>query len=183
MHWDDYYYAHVFSRDMFLKMDREAPLLVHFKELTIQYTSKYVLTEKKNILPACVFVQLCGGQSPQMTRAHRSIASFKLREDTVIGCGVTLRKQYLHSFLDGLVNVMLPRIKRLESIVPTRSQHHVHMGLDQLLFFPPLEKSVEMFEFLAGCTVHVHTTATCHVEKLLLCSAFHLPVLLASKND
>jgi large subunit ribosomal protein L5 len=178
MYVTDYYYDYVFARDMLLKMDSHTLFdTVQFDKMTVQYTSKYVLAEKKNILPAVLALELFTGQKPRLTRAKKSVAAFKLKEDTLLGCTVTLRQQPMRTFLGRFVHVLLPRFKRFEAVVPSHTQNHVHLGVKQLLFFPALEKNVEMFEFLPGCSVHVHTTARTHAEKLLLCSAFKLPVL------
>jgi large subunit ribosomal protein L5 len=177
MHFTDYYSDSLFARDMLLKMNYHSLFdIVQFEKLTVQYTSKYVIADKKNILPAVLALELLTGQKPRLTRAKKSVAAFKLKEKTLLGCTVTLRAQAMHTFLEHLVHVLLPRFKRFQALVPSCTQKHLHLGVEQLLFFPSLEKSVELFEFLPGCSVHVHTTANAHAEKLLLCSAFKLPV-------
>jgi large subunit ribosomal protein L5 len=178
MHSNDFYYDHIFTRDMLLKMQyKTVSNIVRLDKVTIDHTSQYVLTDKKNILPAFVALQLFAGQTPQLTCARQSIASFKLRQGAIVGCYVTLRKSAMHTFLRLFLEQTLPRIKRLGLYSLTDSQPHVHIGLNQTLFLTPLEKNVELFEFMAGCNVHIHTRATRFIEKRLISTAFGIPTI------
>jgi len=58
------------------------------------------------------------GQKPIVTRAKKSIATFKLRENLPIGCKVTLRKQRMYEFLDRLINIALPRVRDFRGVSP-----------------------------------------------------------------
>src|SRR6267142_2542813 len=63
-------------------------------------------------------LQLISGQKPVVTRAKKSIANFKLRENSPIGCKVTLRGARMYEFLDRLVNVALPRVRDFKGVAP-----------------------------------------------------------------
>jgi large subunit ribosomal protein L5 len=179
MHLTDHFSRFLFSRDMLLKTKcHSLEDIVTFDKITVQYTSKHLSAEKKNILPAFAAFQLLTGAKPRITRAKKSLASYQLREGSLTGLMVTLRREKIHTFLDTLVNVHLPRIQRYEEIYSSAVQKHVHFGIEELLFFPVLEGAVELFEVLPGCSVHVHTKARTQAEKLLICSAFKLPVAL-----
>lgn len=56
------------------------------------------------------------GQKPILTRAKKSIANFKIRQNMPIGCKVTLRKQYMYEFADKLINVALPRVRDFSGV-------------------------------------------------------------------
>lgn len=178
-----YVFHSVFARDMVVKMHYGSHFdIVQLKKVTVQYTSKYMLAEPKNILLPCVALQLLTGQTPHVTRAAQSVAAFKLKKNQVIGCAVTLRKDMMHRFMTQCVHVLLPKIKDFSSLPVSAAQPNVHFGVEQMLFFPTLEKHVDIFESLEGCSVHVHTTAKTPVETLLLCSGLKLPAHAADKD-
>jgi large subunit ribosomal protein L5 len=169
-----YVFDAVFARDMVVKMAYDSSFdVVQLTKVTVHYTSKYMLAEPKNMLLPSVALQLVTGQTPHVTRAAQSVAAFKLKKNQVLGCAVTLRHLLMYRFVTQCVHVLLPRVKDFTSLPLTTS--HVHFGIAQMLFFPALEKHVDVFETLEGCSVHVHTTAKTPVEAVLLCSALKLP--------
>ena len=74
------------------------------------------VTDKKKITSAMEELALIAGQQPVMTKARKSIATFKLREGMPIGCKVTLRSDRMYEFLERLVNMALPRIRDFHGI-------------------------------------------------------------------
>ena len=58
-----------------------------------------------------------------------------------------------------------------------QTQPNIHFGISQMLFFPSLEKHVNIFEALEGCAIQIHTTASNNSETLLLCSMLKLPTV------
>ena len=74
--------------------------------------------DKKKITSALEEMMLISGQKPIVTRARKSIATFKLRDGMVVGCKVTLRGNKMFEFLDRLVNVALPRVRDFRGISP-----------------------------------------------------------------
>jgi large subunit ribosomal protein L5 len=178
-----YVFRTMFARDMLMKMHYGSSFdIVRFKKVTVQYTSKYMLAEPKNILLPCVALQLVTGQTPHVRRAAQSVAAFKLKKSQVLGCAVTLRKEKMYRFMTQCVHVLLPQFKDYASLPVSALQPNVHFGVEQLLFFPALEKHVDIFEPLEGCSVHVHTTAKTQAETLLLCSGLKLPTHAGDKD-
>lgn len=178
-----YVYQSVFARDMIVKMNYGSSFdIVQLKKVTVHYTSKYMLAEPKNILLPSVALQLVTGQTPHVTRASQSVAAFKLKKSQVLGCAVTLRKEMMNRFMTQCVHVLLPRIKDFSSLPVSSLQPSVHFGIEQMLFFPTLEKHVDIFEPLEGCSVHVQTSAKTPVEMLLLCSGLKLPTSVEDKH-
>jgi large subunit ribosomal protein L5 len=99
------------------------------------------------------------GQRAMVTRAKKSIANFKLRENMPIGAAVTLRGDRMFEFLDRLVSVVLPRVRDFRG-VPTRSfdgRGNYTMGLRDQLIFP--EISYEKVDKVRGMNVTIVTTA------------------------
>ena len=69
--------------------------------------------DKKKVQTAAEEMALIAGQKPVITKAKKSIAQFKLREGMPIGCKVTLRRERMYEFMDRLVTVAMPRIRKL----------------------------------------------------------------------
>ena len=106
------YYDHVICQDLILKQNYTTIFqLPSFKKVTINTSSKLYLVDKKYIVPSILGVELITGQKPKLTYAKKSIASFKIRENQLLGCKVTLRGASLYLFLDVLITMILPRLR------------------------------------------------------------------------
>lgn len=172
----EYFYHAVIARDMAIKMEYGSSFdLVKLDKVTMQYTSKHVVSEPRNILLACVALQLVTGRTPYVTHAKRSVASFHLRKRMVLGCAVTLRKSIMFPLVTQCMHIVLPKSKETTSLPISPLQPNVHFGIEQMLFFPLLEKYPDHFESLEGCSISIHTTAKKHVEALLLLSGLRIP--------
>ena len=82
-------------------------------KIVLSFTSKSVVQEKRKILSALLALEMISGQKGKTTCARRSIAAFKLREKTLIGCKVTLRGGSMYQFLERLITIVLPRAQRV----------------------------------------------------------------------
>ncbi|MBT3390647.1 MAG: 50S ribosomal protein L5 [Chloroflexi bacterium] len=104
------------------------------------------------------------GQKPIITRARKSIASFKLREGNPIGTKVTLRGQRMWAFLDRLMNIALPRVRDFRGISPNSfdGRGNYTLGLREQLVFPEIE--YDKIDKLRGLEVTIVTTATTDEE-------------------
>lgn len=99
------------------------------------------------------------GQRPTVTRAQKSIASFKLREGMPIGCRVTLRGERMWDFLDRLITVALPRVRDFRG-VPNRSfdgRGNYTMGLREHTIFPEID--LNRVDKVKGMNITIVTTA------------------------
>lgn len=115
------------------------------------------------------------GQKPVVTRAKKSIANFKLRQDMPIGAAVTLRGQIMFEFLDRLVSVVLPRVRDFRG-VSTKSfdgRGNYTMGLRDQLIFP--EIPYEKVDKIRGMNVTIVTTAKTDDEARELLKQLGLP--------
>jgi large subunit ribosomal protein L5 len=115
------------------------------------------------------------GQKPVVTRAKTSIASFKLRENQVVGCKVTLRKERMYEFLDRFVNIALPRVRDFRGI-PNKSfdgRGNYAMGLKEQLIFP--EINYDRVDKIRGMDIVFVTTANTDAECKALLKAFQMP--------
>ncbi|MGA7864790.1 MAG: 50S ribosomal protein L5 [Stellaceae bacterium] len=115
------------------------------------------------------------GQHPVVTKAKRSIATFKLRQGMPIGCKVTLRRERMYEFLDRLITVALPRVRDFRGI-PGRSfdgRGNFALGLKEQLVFPEID--YDRVDATRGMDVVIVTTAKTDVEAKALLKAFDMP--------
>ncbi|MDP3758632.1 MAG: 50S ribosomal protein L5 [Candidatus Daviesbacteria bacterium] len=104
------------------------------------------------------FTQL-GGQSPVITKAKKSIASFKVSKGQSIGMMMTLRGDRMYAFLDKLINIVLPKVRDFRGISPDCFDSHgnLNIGLKEQTIFPEVDyKSVDKTR---GLAVTIATTA------------------------
>ena len=96
--------------------------------------------DKKYLESAVDALTQITGQKPMVTRARKSIASFRLREGMAIGCKVTLRRQRMYEFLDRLIALALPRVRDFRGLNPEGfdGNGNYSMGLTEQLVFPEL---------------------------------------------
>jgi large subunit ribosomal protein L5 len=115
------------------------------------------------------------GQHPVITKAKRSIATFKLRKDMSIGCKVTLRGHRMYEFLDRLITVALPRVRDFRGI-PGKSfdgRGNFALGLKEQIVFPEID--YDRVDAVRGMNVVVVTTAKTDAEAKALLKGFDMP--------
>ncbi len=115
------------------------------------------------------------GQRPEIRRARKSIAQFKLRENMVIGAKVTLRKDRMYEFLDRLITIALPRVKDFRGLKPTSfdGNGNYAMGLKEHIVFP--EINYDQIDQMWGMDIIVGTTAKTDDEARELLRQFQFP--------
>jgi large subunit ribosomal protein L5 len=115
------------------------------------------------------------GQHPVITKAKRSIATFKLREGMPIGCKVTLRRERMYEFLDRLITVALPRVRDFRGISGRSfdGRGNFALGLKEQLVFPEID--YDRVDATRGMDVVIVTTAKTDVEAKALLKAFDMP--------
>jgi large subunit ribosomal protein L5 len=120
-------------------------------------------------------LKLITGQQPVVTRAKRSIAVFKLREDMRIGVMVTLRRDRAYEFLDRLVTIALPRVRDFKGVSPKSfdGRGNFSLGVREQLIFP--EVNYDDVETVKGLNVTIVTTAKTDDEGRALLKAFGMP--------
>ncbi len=115
------------------------------------------------------------GQKPQLRRARKSIAGFKIREGMPVGARVTLRGERMWEFLDRLVSVALPRVRDFRGISPNAFDGHGNyaLGLREQLIFP--EISYDSIDATRGLDVAVVTTTESDEEARELLRLLGMP--------
>ena len=131
--------------------------------------------DSKKIQGALADLQAIAGQKPQPTRAKKSIAGFKLREEQVIGAKVTLRGDRMYEFLDRLVTIALPRVRDFRGLNGKSfdGRGNYAMGLKEHIVFP--EINYDKVEKIRGMDIVVCTTAPNNEEAKALLAEFDFP--------
>lgn len=120
-------------------------------------------------------LQLIAGQKPVVTRAKKSIAGFKLRENMPIGVKVTLRGERMYHFLDKLFNISLPRVRDFQG-VSTKAfdgRGNYTLGLKEQLIFPEIE--YDKVDKTRGMDIVIVTTAKTDEESRELLTQLGMP--------
>ena len=131
--------------------------------------------DKKKIEGAVDNLTAIAGQKPVITKSRKAIANFKLRENQIVGCSVTLRKQRMYEFLDRLVNIAMPRIRDFRGVSPKSfdGAGNYNMGLKEQLVFP--EINYDKVDKVRGMNITICTTARTDEEARALLEGFDVP--------
>jgi large subunit ribosomal protein L5 len=131
--------------------------------------------DSKKVEAAANDLAAISGQHPVITKAKRSIATFKLRQGMPIGCKVTLRRERMYEFLDRLITVALPRVRDFRGISGRSfdGRGNFALGLREQLVFP--EVDYDRVDATRGMNVVVVTTAKTDAEAKALLRGFDMP--------
>jgi large subunit ribosomal protein L5 len=138
--------------------------------------------DKKKVDAAVADMQAIAGQKPVVTKAKKSIATFKLREGMPIGCKVTLRQDRMYEFFDRLVTIALPRVRDFRGISPKSfdGRGNYAFGLKEQIVFP--EINYDKIDKVRGMDIIICTTAKTDAECYALLKAFNMPFTGAFKQ-
>ena len=133
------------------------------------------VNDSKKVQAAIKDLTAIAGQKPASTRARKSIAGFKLRENMVIGAKVTLRKDRMYEFLDRLITIALPRVKDFRGLNGKSfdGRGNYAMGLKEHIVFP--EINYDQIDQMWGMDIVVCTTAKSDAEAKALLREFQFP--------
>ena len=133
------------------------------------------VADRKKVESAAADLALISGQKPIVTKARKSIATYKLRDGQAIGCKVTLRKARMYEFIDRLINIALPRVRDFRGLNAKSfdGRGNFTMGIKEHIVFPEIDydKTAEVW----GMDVTVCTTARTDDEARALLTAFNFP--------
>ena len=120
-------------------------------------------------------MQIITGQKPIITKAKKSVASFKIRENMPIGCKVTLRGEKMYEFADRLINLALPRVRDFRGVNPNAfdGRGNYALGIKEQLIFPEIE--YDKVDKVRGMDVIFVTTAKTDEEARELLTLFNMP--------
>ena len=133
------------------------------------------VADRKKVDGAATDLGLIAGQKPVVTKARKSIATYKLRAGQAIGCKVTLRKARMYEFIDRLINIALPRVRDFRGLNPKSfdGRGNYTLGIKEHIVFPEIDydKATDIW----GMDITVCTTARNDDEARALLTAFNFP--------
>jgi large subunit ribosomal protein L5 len=133
------------------------------------------VADRKKVESAAADLALISGQKAIVTKARKSIATYKLRAGQAIGCKVTLRKARMYEFIDRLINIALPRVRDFRGLSPKSfdGRGNYTLGIKEHIVFPEIDydKAADIW----GMDITVCTTAHNDDEARALLTAFNFP--------
>ena len=132
--------------------------------------------QDSNLLQAAIDqLQTIAGQRPNVRRARKSIANFKLREEMPVGVAVTLRGPRMWEFLDRLTSIAIPRIRDFRGLNPKGfdGRGNYNMGVREQIIFPEID--YDAIDQTRGMDISITTTAATDEEAFTLLSALGMP--------
>jgi large subunit ribosomal protein L5 len=133
------------------------------------------VNDRKKVESAANDLSLIAGQKAVITKARKSIATFKVRDGQPIGCKVTLRKARMYEFVDRLINIALPRVRDFRGLSPKSfdGRGNYTIGVKEHIIFPEIDydKAADIW----GMDITVCTSAKTDDEARALLRAFNFP--------
>ena len=147
----------------------------HIEKITLNMGVGEAVADKKIMENAVGDMQKIAGQKPIVTKAKKSVAAFKIRDDYPVGCKVTLRRERMYEFLDRLVTVAIPRIRDFRGISAKSfdGRGNYNMGVKEQIIFPEIE--YDKIDAIRGMNITITTTAKTDEEARALLAAFSFP--------
>lgn len=144
-------------------------------KITLNMGVGEAIGDKKALESAVKDLEKISGQKVVVTKARKSIAGFKVREDWPIGCKVTLRKERMYEFLERLVSISIPRIRDFRGISPKQfdGRGNFSMGVTEQIIFPEID--YDKIDKLRGLDICITTSARNDDEGRALLKAFNFP--------
>lgn len=151
-----------------------------FTKITLNMGVGESVADRKQLDAALADMERIAGQKPIMTKARKSIAGFKIRDDFPIGCKVTLRKARMYEFLDRLINIAIPRTRDFRGISPKSfdGRGNFSMGIAEQIVFPEID--YDKIDKIRGMDIAITTTAKTDEQARALLKAFNFPLREAS---
>ena len=145
------------------------------EKITLNMGVGEAVADKKVMENAVGDMEKIAGQKVVVTKAKKSVAAFKIRDDYPVGCKVTLRRERMYEFLDRLVTVAIPRIRDFRGISAKSfdGRGNYNMGVKEQIIFPEIE--YDKIDVIRGMNITITTTAKTDEEAKALLQAFKFP--------
>lgn len=145
------------------------------EKITLNMGVGEAVADKKVMESAVGDMEKIAGQKPVVTKAKKSVAAFKIRDNYPVGCKVTLRRERMYEFLDRFVTIALPRVRDFRGISGKSfdGRGNYNMGIKEQIIFPEIE--YDKIDALRGMNITITTTAKTDEEAKALLSAFSFP--------
>jgi large subunit ribosomal protein L5 len=144
-------------------------------KITINMGVGEAVADKKVIDAAVGDLTKISGQKPAVTKAKKSVATFKVRDGQAIGCKVTLRGARMYEFLDRLVSIAMPRIRDFRGISGRSfdGRGNYSLGVKEQIIFPEIQ--YDQIDQIRGMDITISTTAVDDKHGRALLEAFNFP--------
>jgi len=154
------------------KNDMEVPRI---EKIVVNMGIGEATTNPKILDDAVNDLSIITGQKPILTKAKKSISTFKLREGKPIGCKVTLKRERMYEFLDRLINFAMPRIRDFRGVKPNSfdGRGNYNFGVSEQNIFPEIK--YEKVKNILGMDITIVTTAKTGEKSFELLKAFGMP--------
>ena len=131
--------------------------------------------DKKHLDTAVADMAAIAGQRPVITKARKSVASFKIREGWPIGCKVTLRGNKMYEFMERLIDVAIPRERDFRGLTPKSfdGQGNYNFGIKEQIIFPEIK--YDTVASIRGMDVCINTSATNKEDAKALLEVLQFP--------
>ena len=145
------------------------------EKITLNMGVGEAVNDKKVLENAVSDMEKIAGQKPVITKAKKSVATFKIRDGYPVGCKVTLRKERMYTFLDRLINIAIPRERDFRGISAKSfdGRGNFNMGIKEHIIFPEIQ--YDKIDVLRGMNITITTTAKTDEEAKALLAAFSFP--------
>ncbi|MGB4811029.1 MAG: 50S ribosomal protein L5 [Methylophilaceae bacterium] len=145
------------------------------EKITLNMGVGEAVADKKVMEHAVGDMEKIAGQKAIVTKAKKSVAAFKIRDDYPVGCKVTLRRERMYEFLDRLVTVAIPRVRDFRGISAKSfdGRGNYNMGVKEQIIFPEIE--YDKIDAIRGMNITITTTAKTDEEAKALLAAFSFP--------
>jgi large subunit ribosomal protein L5 len=160
------------KQSLALKNVMEVPRIL---KITVNMGVGEAVADKKVMDAATADLSKITGQKPAVTKAKKSVATFKVRDGQAIGCKVTLRGARMYEFLDRLVNIAIPRIRDFRGI-SSRSfdgRGNYSLGVKEQIIFPEIQ--YDQIDQIRGMDITISTSAGDDKRGRALLEAFNFP--------
>jgi len=145
------------------------------EKITLNMGVDEAVNDKKVLENAVGDMEKIAGQKPVITKAKKSVATFKIRDGYPVGCKVTLRKERMYTFLDRLITIAIPRERDFRGISAKSfdGRGNFNMGIKEQIIFPEIQ--YDKIDVLRGMNITITTTAKTDEEAKALLAAFSFP--------
>ena len=170
-----HYQAHIrgaLKEEFSYKNEMQIPRL---EKIVLNMGVGEAIKDTKKVKNAAEELSLIAGQKAVITKAKKSIAGFRVREEMPLGTKVTLRGDRMYEFLDRLINIALPRVRDFRGVKGTAfdGRGNYAMGLKEHIVFP--EINFDKVDEVLGMDIIICTTARTDAEAKSLLKAFNMP--------
>ena len=160
------------KKDLEIKNDMALPKLL---KIVINMGVKDALLDKKSVEKSAEIIAQITGQKPKITKAKKSIATFKLREGDEVGLVVTLRGKRMYDFFEKITTIVLPRLRDFHGVKTTSfdKRGNYTLGFVESAVFPEIDQA--KVDRIQGLEISVVTTAKDDKEGFALLKALGMP--------